>query len=84
MGNDKLSKIMGRGDVSLETNTCCYLVLKDVRHVPYMRLNLISTEILDDDDGYTNVFGDGKWKLSINSLVVIRGKKENILYMTHT
>ena len=48
-----------------------------------MRLNLISTEILDDDDGYTNVFGDGKWKLSINSLVVTRGKKENTLYMTH-
>ncbi|CAL2259644.1 unnamed protein product [Prunus armeniaca] len=82
MGNDKLSKIMGRGDISLETNTSCHLVLKDVRHVPDMRLNLISTGLLDDE-GYTNVFAEGKWKLSKNSLVLARGKKENTLYMTH-
>ncbi|CAL2254439.1 unnamed protein product [Prunus armeniaca] len=82
MGNDKLSKIVGRGDISLETNTSCHLVLKDVRHVPDMRLNLISTGLLDDE-GYTNVFAEGKWKLSKNSLVLARGKKENTLYMTH-
>ncbi|BBG97327.1 hypothetical protein Prudu_006413 [Prunus dulcis] len=76
MGNDKLSKIVGRGDISLETNTSCHLVLKDVRHVPDMRLNLISTGLLDDE-GYTNVFAEGKWKLSKNSLVLARGKKEN-------
>ncbi|KAI5315217.1 hypothetical protein L3X38_044393 [Prunus dulcis] len=69
MGNDKLSKIVGRGDISLETNTSCHLVLKDVRHVPDMRLNLISTGLLDDE-GYTNVFVEGKWKLSKNSLVL--------------
>ncbi|KAI5327124.1 hypothetical protein L3X38_026520 [Prunus dulcis] len=82
MGNDKLSKIVGRGDISLETNTSCHLVLKDVRHVPDMRLNLISTGLLDDE-GYTNVFAEGKWKLSKNSLVLARGKKENTLYMAH-
>ncbi|BBH02188.1 hypothetical protein Prudu_012685 [Prunus dulcis] len=47
-----------------------------------MRLNLISTGLLDDE-GYTNVFVEGKWKLSKNSLVLARGKKENTLYMTH-
>ncbi|CAL9011600.1 unnamed protein product [Prunus brigantina] len=82
MGNDKLSKIVGRRDISLETNTSCHLVLKDMRHVPDMRLNLISTGLLDDE-GYTNVFVEGKWKLSKNSLVLARGKKENTLYMTH-
>ncbi|CAL9003904.1 unnamed protein product [Prunus brigantina] len=82
MGNDKLSKIVGRGGISLETNTSCHLVLNDVRHVPDMRLNLISTGLLDDE-GYTNVFAEGKWKLSKNSLVLARGKKENTLYMTH-
>lgn len=56
MGNDKLSKIVGRGKVCLETNMGCLLVLKDVRHVPDMRLNLISTGMLDDE-GFTNVFG---------------------------
>ncbi|KAI5335776.1 hypothetical protein L3X38_025910 [Prunus dulcis] len=82
MGNDKLSKIVGRGDISLETNTSCHLVLKDVRHVLDMSLNLISIGLLDDE-GYTNVFAEGKLKLSKNSLVLARGKKENTLYMTH-
>ncbi|CAL2256839.1 unnamed protein product [Prunus armeniaca] len=82
MGNDKLSKIVGRGDISLETNTSSHLVLKDVRHVPDMRLNLISTGLLDDE-GYTNVFAKGKWKLNKNYLVLTWGKKENTLYMTH-
>ncbi|CAL8167682.1 unnamed protein product [Prunus armeniaca] len=54
----------------------------DVRHVLDMHLNLISTGLLDDE-GYTNVFAKRKWKLSKNSLVLARGKKENTLYMTH-
>ncbi|CAL1383495.1 unnamed protein product [Linum trigynum] len=82
MGNDGASKIVGMGDIHLETNTGCKLVLKDVRHVPDMRLNLISTGKLDDD-GYTNYFGEGKWKLSRGSLVVAKGKKESTLYMTN-
>jgi hypothetical protein len=45
-----------------------------------MRLNLISTGLLDEE-GYTNVFGDMKWKLSKSSLVIARGKKVNTLYM---
>ncbi|PNX70981.1 hypothetical protein L195_g057937, partial [Trifolium pratense] len=52
MGNDDRSKIVGKGDVCLETNTGCRLTLKDVRHVPDMRLNLISTGLLDEE-GYT-------------------------------
>ncbi|KAI5312739.1 hypothetical protein L3X38_041913 [Prunus dulcis] len=59
MGNDKLSKIVGSGDISLETDTSCHLILKDVTHVPDMRLNLISTVLLDDE-GYSNVFAEGK------------------------
>ena len=82
MGNDKLSKIMGRGDISLETNTGRCLVLKDVRHVPDMRLNLISTGLLDDE-GCTNIFGDGKWKLRRGPEILARGKKENTLNMTY-
>ncbi|CAN1813102.1 hypothetical protein LINPERHAP1_LOCUS26766 [Linum perenne] len=47
-----------------------------------MRLNLISTGKLEDD-GYTNYFGEGKWKLSRGSLVVAKWKKESTLYMTN-
>ena len=47
MGNEGASKIVR--DISLETNIDCKLLLKDVRYVPDIRLNLISTGKLDDD-----------------------------------
>ncbi|RVW14266.1 Retrovirus-related Pol polyprotein from transposon TNT 1-94 [Vitis vinifera] len=79
MGNEDVSKIVGMGDICLETNTGCKLLLRDVRHVPDIRLNLISTGKLDDE-GYNNNFSDGKWKLSKGSLVVAKGKKTCSLY----
>ena len=56
------------------------LVLKEVRHVPEMHLNLISTGKLAEV-GMINQFGVGKWKLSRGSIVVTRGKKEGSLYI---
>ena len=79
MGNEGLSKIIGMSDVCLETNLGCKLLLKDVRHVPDIRLNLISTGKLDDE-GYNNKFGDGIWKLTKGSLVVAKCKKTHTLY----
>ena len=43
MGNEDVSNIVGMGDICLETNIGCKLLLRDVRHVPDIRLNLIST-----------------------------------------
>ncbi|KAE8672557.1 hypothetical protein F3Y22_tig00111837pilonHSYRG00278 [Hibiscus syriacus] len=75
MGNQDRSKIVRIGDIILMTGTGCKLILKDVRHVPTMRLNLISTGKLDDV-GLINYFGQGKWKLTKGSLRMSRGKKE--------
>lgn len=58
MGNDGVSKVVGIGDVCLETNNGTRLVLKNVKHVPDIRLNLIFASKLDDD-GFCNVFGNG-------------------------
>nr|KYP63123.1 Retrovirus-related Pol polyprotein from transposon TNT 1-94 [Cajanus cajan] len=80
MENQDKSKIVGIGDIILTTSIGCRLVLKDVRHVPAMRLNLISIGKLDDA-GLMNYFGDGKWKLGKGSLVMARGKKEGSLYV---
>ena len=52
-----------------------------MRHVPDIRLNLISTHVLDKE-GYGNYFCDGKWRLSKGSLVFARGKICCILYKT--
>ena len=59
MGNEGASKIVGIRDIFLKTNVGCKLLLKNVRHIPDIRLNLIFTGKLDDD-GYTNQFGEGK------------------------
>ena len=81
MRNSAECKIMGIGDIYMNTDTGCRLCLKNVRHVPEIRLNLISTGTLDDE-GYHSYFGKGKWKLTKGSLVVTRGNKNSFLYLT--
>ena len=80
MENEDVSKIVGMGDICLETNIGCKLLLRDVRHVPDIWLNLISAGKLDDEGRYNNNFSDGKWKLSKGSLAVAKGKKTCSLY----
>lgn len=82
MGNAGLSKVVGIGEIGLKFETGVELVLHNVKHVPDMRLNIISTGLLDED-GYYNGFGNGLWKLTLGSLIVGRGKKESKLYVTH-
>lgn len=62
----------------METSDDCKLLLKDVRHILDIYLNLISIGKLDDD-GYINQFGKRKWKLTEGSLVLATGKKVNTL-----
>ncbi|KAL4559836.1 hypothetical protein LXL04_031982 [Taraxacum kok-saghyz] len=82
MGNNGFSKIAGVGDICMKFDTGMELVLHNVKHVPDMRLNLISAGLLDDD-GYDNTFGGGKWELARGSLIVARGVRSSKLYMTH-
>lgn len=56
----------------MKTNTGCHMVLKNVRHVPDMYLNLICTREFDDE-GYYSIQGGGKWSISKGNLVVGRG-----------
>ncbi|GJR63814.1 putative RNA-directed DNA polymerase [Tanacetum coccineum] len=58
------------------------LVLHNVKHVPDIRLNILSIGLLDED-GYHNSSGNGLWKVTLRSLIVARGKRESKLYMTH-
>ncbi|MCF8701906.1 GAG-pre-integrase domain-containing protein [Corynebacterium sp. MC-10] len=80
MGNGNLSKVIGKGDVCVETDNGMKLLLKDVRHIPDMRLNLMSIGKLDDE-GFQNSFGNGKWKLTKGSLIIARGHKLSKLYV---
>ncbi|KAL6336690.1 hypothetical protein AAG906_036004 [Vitis piasezkii] len=57
MGNDGSAKAIGMGDVRLETSNGTMLTLKNVKHIPDIRMNLISTGKLDDE-GFCNTFRD--------------------------
>ncbi|GJV38920.1 putative RNA-directed DNA polymerase [Tanacetum coccineum] len=83
MGNTGLSRIAGIGDICLKFDTGMELVLHNVKHVSDMRLNIISTGLLDED-GYHNSSGNGLWKVILGSLIVVREKRESKLYMTHS
>ena len=56
-------------------------MLKGVRHVPDLRLNLMSGIALDKE-GFQNYFGNGRWKLSKGTMVVARGEVCRTLYKT--
>ena len=49
MGNKIVSQIVGIGDICIQTSMGCTLTLKDVRHIPDLRLNLISMHMLNKD-----------------------------------
>ena len=66
MANHGVTKVVGIGNIILTTDTGCKLVLKDI----------ISAGKLDDE-GYTNSFGEEKWKLTKGSLVLARCLKQN-------
>ena len=80
MGNEGTCRIVGIGDVWLMTPTGCKMLLKDVRHVPEVRLNLISAGRLDDE-GYTSSIRNGSMKFNKGSLIVARARKVNTLYL---
>ena len=64
MRNEEASEIVGIRDIFLETSIGCKLLLKDVRYVPDIRLNLISTGKLDDDI-LTNLVNENESSLKV-------------------
>lgn len=73
-------KFVGIGDVCLEMSNGMKLVLRDVKHIPDIRLNLISVGKLDDD-GYCSIFRNGQWKFTRGAMIVALAQKFSTLYM---
>ena len=73
---------MGIGDIQLVLPNGTQLTLSDVRHIPDIKKNLISTRQLDED-GFRTFFGDGHWKVSKGAMVIAKGPKVNTLYYLH-
>jgi hypothetical protein len=73
-GNEGIFNVVGIATICLETSMGMKLILKEVRHAPDIRLNLIYTGKVDDN-AYSNVFNECQWKLNKGSLIVARGRK---------
>ena len=69
MGNTANSNIVGIGDICIQTNVGYQLKLQVMRHVPNLRLSLMSRIALDKE-GFQNYFDNGKWKLTKGTMVV--------------
>ena len=55
-------------------------LLKDVRHIPAMKRNQISTGQLGDS-GCLSTFGETWWKITKGSLVIAKGDRVGTLYL---
>src|ERR1044072_731703 len=80
LAHEGVLKCVGIGDICLETSNGTKLTLKRVKHVPDIRLNLLSVAKLCDD-GYDSLFSRNSWKLSKGSMVVARGVRHSTLYV---
>ena len=82
MGNSSYSKIVGIGNMCIKTNVGWMLILKDVQHVPNLRMNVLSTLALGRAC-YSNHLGNGRWKLCKGLLVIARGHACCGMYRIH-
>jgi hypothetical protein len=79
MGNNVACKIVGIGAVRIRMHDRTVKTLKNVRHVPDLKINLISLGTLDSL-GYKYSGGGGVIRVSEGSLIVMEGNKIDGLY----
>ncbi|VFQ77680.1 unnamed protein product [Cuscuta campestris] len=80
LGNGKILKVTGMGDIDLKTSFGTTWSLQNVRVIPRLKTKLISVRQLDEQ-GLDVKFGGGKWKVIKGNLVIARGLKRGSLYM---
>ena len=80
MGNNMTCKVVGIGTVRIKMYDGVVRTLFDIRHVPYLKKNLLSLGIFDSQ-GYKYTGEGGVLAISNGALVFIKGKMVNGLYM---
>jgi hypothetical protein len=73
-------KIVGMGKVKIKQRNVNQWLLKELRHVPYLRKNIISTGQLESE-GCISIFTDKVWKVTKGSLLIEKGEKVGTLYL---
>ena len=80
LGDDGPCKIVEKGKVRIKLNNGNDWLLKDVRHIPTVKINLISTGQLGDG-GCLSTFGETWWKVTKGSMVIAKGDRIGTLYL---
>ena len=81
MGNNASCKVAGIGTVHIKMFDGVVRTLCDVRHVPYLKRNLIYLSTLDVK-GYKDTGEGGVLKISKGALVMMKGhQKTTMLYI---
>ncbi|KAK2976634.1 hypothetical protein RJ640_024168 [Escallonia rubra] len=80
MGNDVACKVVGIGSIQIRMHDGIVRTLTDVRHVPELRKNLISLGTLDSN-GCSYRAAGGVMRIMKGALVVMKGLKQNSLYL---
>jgi hypothetical protein len=80
LGDNKPCKIVGMGKVKIKQRNGNQWLLKEVKHVPDLSKNLISTGQLASE-GCISIFTDKTWKVIKGSLVIVKGEKVGTLYL---
>jgi hypothetical protein len=80
LGDDEPCQIVGMGKVQIKKKNGNQWLLKEVRHIPDLRRNLISTGQLESE-GCISTFTDKAWKVTKGSLVMEKGEKVGTLYL---
>lgn len=80
MGNNSICKIIGIGDVSLKLHDGSIRVLRQVRHVPDLKRNLISLGVLDQI-GCRIKLESGELSVLNGSNLVMSGTRKNGVYI---
>eukprot|EP00253_Pinus_taeda_P025456 PITA_25456 len=80
LGDDKPCKIVGMGKVLVKQQNGNQWLLKEVRHVPDLKKNLISTGQLGSE-GCVTTFTDKAWKVTKGALVIEKGEKKRVTFL---
>ena len=80
LGDNRPCKIVGMGNVKIKQRNGNIWLLKEVKHVPDLGKNLISTGQLESE-GCISIFTDKTWKVIKGSLVREKGEKVGTLYL---
>ena len=80
LGGDEPYKIVGMGKVRIKLNNANEWLIKDVRHIPTTKINLISRGQLGDS-GSLSTFGKTWWKNTKGELEIAKGDRIHTLYL---